>query len=74
MDSKNYHLNFQVHWTIKAELVEKILDSFNFPKRQEIDTLWAKEAEDRINAYNQGKIESIPASSVFEKIEKLKLK
>ena len=52
----------------RAELVEQILSSFNFPSRDEIDALWAKEAEDRIDAYDQGKIKAIPANQVFEKI------
>ena len=54
----------------RAELVEQILSSFDRPSREEIDALWAKEAEDRIDAYDQGKIKAIPASQVFEKINK----
>jgi len=56
----------------RAELVEQILSSFDFPSRDEIDALWAKEAEDRIDAYDQGKIKTIPASQVFEKINRQK--
>ena len=58
-----------VEW---AELVEQILSSFDHPSRKEIDALWAKEAEDRIDAYDQGKIKAIPASQVFEKINRQK--
>jgi len=54
----------------RAELVEQILSSFNFSSRDEIDALWAKEAEDRIDAYDQGKIKATPASQVFEKINR----
>ena len=54
----------------RAELVEQILSSFNFPSRDKIDALWAKEAEDRIDAYDQGKIKATPASQVFEKINR----
>lgn len=54
----------------RAELVEQILSSFDFPSRDEIDALWAREAEDRIDAYDQGKIKAIPASQVFEKINR----
>ena len=54
----------------RAELVEQILLSFNCPAREKIDALWAKESEDRIDAYDQGNINSIPASRVFEKINK----
>ena len=56
----------------RAELVEKILSSFDRPAREEIDALWAKEAEDRIDAYDQGKIKATPASQVFEKINRQK--
>jgi len=53
----------------RAELVEEILASFNFPDRQKVDTLWAREAEDRINAYDAGKINTISAKKVFERID-----
>ena len=43
----------------KAELIDKLLSSLDKPDR-EIDELWAKEAEDRIDAYNRGKIKAIP--------------
>jgi len=56
----------------RAELVEQILSSFDFPPRAEIDALWAKEAEDRIDAYDQGKIKAIPASQVFNAINRQK--
>ncbi|MBU4199193.1 MAG: addiction module protein [Verrucomicrobia bacterium] len=56
----------------RAELVEQILSSFDFPAREEIDALWAKEAEDRIAAYDRGEIKAIPASQVFEKINRRK--
>ncbi len=54
----------------RAELVEGILSSFDLPTSLEIDSAWAIEAEDRIDAYDRGDITSVPASMVFEKIEK----
>ena len=54
----------------RAELVEQILASFNFPARKEIDDLWAKEAEDRIDAYERGEIGAVPIKQVFEKIDR----
>jgi putative addiction module component (TIGR02574 family) len=54
----------------RAELVEGILSSFDFPARAAIDAAWAQEAEDRLDAYERGDIAAIPASKVFEKIEK----
>ena len=53
----------------RAELVEQILSSFEFESRKSIDELWAKEAEDRIDAYDAGEIKSIPADEVFKKIK-----
>ena len=53
----------------RAELVEGILSSFDFPYRAECDAAWAQEAEDRIDAYDRGEIAAIPAAMVFEKIE-----
>ncbi len=52
----------------RAELVEQILASFDFPARKEIDALWAKEVEDRIDAYERGDIGTVPAKDVFDKI------
>ena len=54
----------------RAELLEGILASFDFPARADIDAAWAREAEDRIDAYERGDIAAIPAAQVFEKIEK----
>ena len=54
----------------RAELVDKILSSFEFASRKEIDKQWAKETESRIDAYERGEIEAISAHEVFEKIRK----
>ena len=54
----------------RAELIEQLLESFELPSTEEIDILWAKEVEDRIDAYNQGKIEAISARKIFDKIDK----
>jgi len=48
----------------RAELVEQILASFEFPARQDIDAAWAQEAEDRIDAYERGEIGSSPGDEV----------
>jgi len=37
---------------------------------EEIDALWADEAEDRIDAFERGEMEAIPARDVFGEIEK----
>ena len=53
----------------RAELVEGILSSFDFPSREDIDALWAREAEERIDAYDRGEVAAIPTAKVFEKLE-----
>jgi putative addiction module component (TIGR02574 family) len=54
----------------RAALVEKLLASLDQPDSA-IDKLWAKEAEDRIDAYEAGEMEAISAEEVFKKYEKL---
>ncbi len=49
---------------------KNILSSFEFPSRQTLDELWAKEVEERIDAYENEKINAIPAKDVFAKIER----
>lgn len=56
--------------TDRAELVEQILASFDFPARKDIDAAWAREAEDRIDAYERGDIASSPADDVFKDIDR----
>jgi putative addiction module component (TIGR02574 family) len=50
----------------KAELVDKLLSSLDKPEK-EIDELWAKEAEDRIDAYDRGEIKAVTLQEVLEK-------
>jgi len=52
----------------RAELIEELLSSFEFPARKSIDDLWAEEAEDRIDAYERGDISTTTAKKVFDKI------
>jgi putative addiction module component (TIGR02574 family) len=54
----------------RAELVENLLSSFEFQSRGAIDTLWAQEAEDRIDAFDRGEMTAIPVKDVFIEIEK----
>ena len=49
-------------------LVEKIIESLNLPTRQEIDKIWAEEAEKRIQQIDQGEVDLIPGEDVFSKI------
>lgn len=49
----------------RAELVEELLATFDFPSRTEIDTAWSAEAEDRLEAFERGNMQEIPADEVF---------
>ena len=50
----------------KAELVDKLLSSLD-KSDEEIDKLWAKEVEDRIDAYDRGEIKAVTLKEVLEK-------
>ena len=49
-------------------LVDRLLQSLNAPSREEIDRLWAEEAERRIEELDSGKVEAIPGEQVFAEI------
>jgi putative addiction module component (TIGR02574 family) len=50
----------------KAQLIDKLLSSIDKPDK-DIDELWASEAEDRIDAYDQRKIKTISLDKVLQK-------
>ena len=50
----------------KAQLIDKLISTLD-KSDKEIDELWAKEAEDRIDAYDQGKIKGISLEKVLQK-------
>lgn len=57
----------------RIELIESLFSSLDTPKkRNRIDKLWSAEAENRLKAYENGKLKSISAKLVFAKIEKQK--
>ena len=51
----------------RALLVDKLLQSLN-PTQTEIDKLWAKEAEKRVEEIRNGKVTTVPGDEVFRKI------
>jgi putative addiction module component (TIGR02574 family) len=55
----------------RAEVAERLLSSLE-PPLSSIDQLWAQEAEDRVDAYERGEIEAIPAEDVFNAIKNRK--
>lgn len=52
----------------RAELVDKLLQSLNIPGLKDIDKLWAKEAEKRINEYDTGKVKSLDGLPVIKEL------
>jgi len=53
----------------KSELIEQLIKSLDKPD-PEIDELWKKEAESRINAYDEGKISSVSVQEAVSKYKK----
>ena len=50
----------------KAQLIDKLISTLDKPD-SEIDELWAKEAEDRIDAYGQGKLKAVSLEKILQK-------
>lgn len=50
----------------RARLIDKLIDSLDRPDK-EIDELWAKEVENRIDAYEMGKIKAVTLKEALEK-------
>ena len=58
----------------RAALVDELLRFLDKPDA-EVDALWAKEAEERLAAYDRGEIEAIDAELVFAELrDRLKKK
>lgn len=53
----------------KVRLVDQLLSSLDEPD-EAIDVLWRKEVEDRIQAYKDGKLQSVSLSDVLAKYRK----
>lgn len=49
----------------KFMVVEGILKSLDQPDRS-LDEIWAEEAEKRLKAYREGRLEGIPLEEVFQ--------
>jgi len=50
----------------KAQLIDKLISTLD-KSDKELDELWGREAEDRIDAYDQGKIKAISLENVLQK-------
>jgi putative addiction module component (TIGR02574 family) len=58
----------------RAELVEQLLATFQSPPDPHLDELWAREAEDRLDAYDRGELKAISAEEVFKRIRQRRAK
>ena len=56
----------------RAKLAGKLLESLDVSKQRENDALWAEEAENRLDAFEQGKLQAIPGPEVFKKLKSRK--
>ena len=52
----------------RLNLVEKLITSLNLPIDEDIDRLWAEEAERRISQIEAGEVRLVPGEEVFSKI------
>jgi putative addiction module component (TIGR02574 family) len=52
---------------IKTKLIEIILGSL-YPSQKEIDELWTKEAERRVEDIRTGKVKTIPGEEIFKEV------
>ena len=50
----------------KAEVIDLLIKSLDEPDK-EIDELWKKEAEDRIDAYEKGDLRAVSLQQVMQK-------
>ena len=52
----------------RLNLVERLLSSLNLPADEEVERLWAEEAERRVSQIEAGKARLVPGEEVFAKI------
>ena len=66
--SANTVLNHALELTAseRADVVEKLLSSLDTPDST-IDSIWAKEADARIQGFERGDVDSVSAEDVFKK-------
>jgi putative addiction module component (TIGR02574 family) len=61
------------HWlpTVeKAELIERLFQSFDARHKTQMEAAWATEFESRLNAYKEGQIEASPLEEVMARINR----
>jgi len=53
---------------LRLNLIEMLMLSLNMPLNDEVDRLWAEEAERRLTQIDEGKVKLIPGDEVFARI------
>jgi putative addiction module component (TIGR02574 family) len=56
----------------RAKLAETLLASLDKPGHEEIDRSWAKEAEDRIRAFDASEMDCVSGKEVFRQLKSRK--
>ncbi len=51
----------------RAQLAAKFLLSLDEPSESEVERLWLEEAERRLNAFREGRVQGKPADDVFRR-------
>jgi len=54
----------------RAELAEKLVESLEFPERDEVQTLWASEAVRRRDEVRTGSVTPIPGDEVMAEMRR----
>ncbi len=54
----------------RAELIQRLFQSFDVSKDNHIDTAWTEEVESRIEAYDKGLLTATPAEDVLARINR----
>jgi len=52
----------------RAELIEKLFQTFDRSANSNVDAVWAQEVESRIDAYERGEIKASSVEDVFARI------
>jgi putative addiction module component (TIGR02574 family) len=50
----------------RADLANRLLTSLDAVSQKRIDELWAREAEDRLDAHERGELKPVPVREVFD--------
>jgi putative addiction module component (TIGR02574 family) len=58
----------------RAEVVDRLLASLQTPPDPNLDELWAREAEDRLDAFDRGELDAVPAEEVLARIDRQRAK